>query len=50
MENKRSDAPSESDTYLPKDESGISYPPEHTALLLIDPVNDFLSEGGPVGN
>ncbi|MDQ3649216.1 MAG: isochorismatase family protein [Acidobacteriota bacterium] len=33
-------------TYLPKDEAGISYPPDRTALLVIDPVNDFLSEGG----
>jgi ureidoacrylate peracid hydrolase len=46
MENQRSSAPSEHDTYLPKGESGISYPPDRTALLLIDPVNDFLSEGG----
>lgn len=34
------------DTYLPKEETGISFPPERTALLVIDPVNDFLSEGG----
>ena len=33
-------------TYLPKGEAGISFPPERTALLVIDPVNDFLSEGG----
>ena len=33
-------------TYLPKGEPGISFPPERTALLVIDPVNDFLSEGG----
>ena len=33
-------------TYLPKEEAGISFPPERTALLVIDPVNDFLSEGG----
>jgi nicotinamidase-related amidase len=33
-------------TYLPKNEDGISFPPERTALLVIDPVNDFLSEGG----
>jgi len=33
-------------TYLPKEESGISFPPDSTALLIIDPVNDFLSEGG----
>lgn len=23
-----------------------TYPPDHTALLLVDPYNDFLSEGG----
>lgn len=33
-------------TYLPKDEPVISFPSERTVLLVIDPVNDFLSEGG----
>lgn len=33
-------------TYLPKEETEISFPPDRTALLVIDPVNDFLSEGG----
>lgn len=33
-------------TYLPKQEAGISFPHSRTALLVIDPVNDFLSEGG----
>ncbi|MEX0721572.1 MAG: isochorismatase family cysteine hydrolase [Balneolaceae bacterium] len=33
-------------TYLPKDETQISISPEKTILLVIDPVNDFLSEGG----
>ena len=33
-------------TYLPKGETGFSFPPDRTALLVIDPVNDFLSEGG----
>ena len=33
-------------TYLAKDEPTISFPPSRTALLVIDPVNDFLSEGG----
>ncbi len=33
-------------TYLPKDEAGIAFPAGRTALLVIDPVNDFLSEGG----
>ena len=33
-------------TYLPKNENGASYPQDHTVLLVIDPVNDFLSEGG----
>ncbi len=33
-------------TYLPKDEPGIAFPLRKTVLLVIDPVNDFLSEGG----
>ncbi len=33
-------------TYLAKDETGILFPKGRTALLIIDPVNDFLSEGG----
>ncbi len=33
-------------TYLPKEETGIAFSPDRTALLVIDPVNDFLSEGG----
>jgi len=33
-------------TYQPKGETGSSFPPDLTALLVIDPVNDFLSEGG----
>ncbi|MDP8937858.1 MAG: cysteine hydrolase [Actinomycetota bacterium] len=33
-------------TYRSKGERGSSYVPEHSALLVIDPVNDFLSEGG----
>jgi ureidoacrylate peracid hydrolase len=32
--------------YLAKDEPLMGLPPERTALLVIDPVNDFLSEGG----
>jgi len=32
-------------TYLPKDEAP-GYPRQRTAILIIDPVNDFLSEGG----
>lgn len=32
-------------TFLAKG-SGPGYPPERTAILIIDPVNDFLSEGG----
>ena len=31
---------------MPKEEGGTSFPPDKTALLVIDPVNDFLSEGG----
>lgn len=38
--------PAVSATYLPKAETGISFPSGCTALLVIDPVNDFLSEGG----
>jgi ureidoacrylate peracid hydrolase len=34
------------DTYLPKNQPAPGYPREKTALLVIDPVNDFLSEGG----
>jgi hypothetical protein len=33
-------------TYLPKKESTLLFPAQQTALLVIDPVNDFLSEGG----
>ncbi len=33
-------------TYRLKGERGSSFVPEQTALLVIDPVNDFLSEGG----
>jgi nicotinamidase-related amidase len=33
-------------TYLPKGETGRSLPADRTVLLVIDPVNDFLSEGG----
>jgi hypothetical protein len=32
--------------YLAKEESNLCFPPDRTALLVIDPVNDFLSEGG----
>ncbi len=38
--------PSMTATYLPKEEAGSSFPPDRTAFLVIDPVNDFLSEGG----
>ncbi len=33
-------------TYLPKNDTAKGFPPHQTALLIIDPVNDFLSEGG----
>lgn len=33
-------------TYLAKNENGLAYPPDRTILLVIDPVNDFLFEGG----
>lgn len=39
-------APENQATYLPKNENTISYPLDRTVLLVIDPVNDFLSEGG----
>lgn len=37
-------------TYRLKDELGTRFAPERTALLVIDPVNDFLSEGGAAWN
>ena len=37
-------------TYLTKKESELFFPPERTALLVIDSVNDFLSEGGAAWN
>ncbi len=33
-------------TYLSKGQETVTFPPDRTALLVIDPVNDFLSEGG----
>ncbi len=45
MESMRNESKSKA-TYLPKNETGISYPTDRTVLLVIDPVNDFLSEGG----
>jgi ureidoacrylate peracid hydrolase len=33
-------------TFLAKDDMQLSFPRERTVLLVIDPVNDFLSEGG----
>ncbi len=33
-------------TYRLKGQAGLTFPPNRTALLVIDPVNDFLSEGG----
>lgn len=33
-------------TFLAKDEASMSFPLDRTVLLIIDPVNDFLSEGG----
>jgi len=33
-------------TFLSKNEYGLGFPLDRTALLVIDPVNDFLSEGG----
>lgn len=34
------------DTYRLAGDRGWGFPPDRTALLIIDPVNDFLSEGG----
>ncbi len=55
MERKKMNDPNPKATFLPKAEGGISFPLDKTALLVIDPVNDFLSEGGaalpvPAGN
>lgn len=36
-------------TYLPKDEETLSFPPERTCLLVIDPVNDVFPKEGLVG-
>ncbi|MCA1579661.1 MAG: isochorismatase family protein [Acidobacteria bacterium] len=33
-------------TFLPKRDTELSFPNDRTVLLVIDPVNDFLSEGG----
>jgi ureidoacrylate peracid hydrolase len=33
-------------TYLAKNDATLSFPKDRTILLVIDPVNDFLSEGG----
>ncbi len=33
-------------TYRAANDASLAFPPERTALLVIDPVNDFLSEGG----
>ena len=46
MEQARPNDPNPKATFLPKQESGITFPVDKTALLVIDPVNDFLSEGG----
>ena len=46
MEQPRPNDPNSKATYLPKSEGEISFPLDKTALLVIDPVNDFLSEGG----
>jgi len=33
-------------TYRAGEDASLAFPPERSALLVIDPVNDFLSEGG----
>ncbi len=43
----RGDCAAQSDeTYLAKWNADLAFPRDRTALLIIDPVNDFLSEGG----
>lgn len=37
---------SDVDTYRLRGQAGLDYDPDHTVLLVVDPVNDFLSEGG----
>ena len=46
MEQARPNDPHQKATFKAKDEISISFPLDKTALLVIDPVNDFLSEGG----
>lgn len=46
MEQARPNDPNSKATFLPKEENNVSFPLDKTALLVIDPVNDFLSEGG----
>ncbi len=46
MEQSKAETNKTVSTYLPKEERGMSFPINSTALLVIDPVNDFLSEGG----
>jgi hypothetical protein len=48
MEQSKAETNKTVSTYLPKEERGMSFPINSTALLVIDPVNDFLSEGGEV--
>ncbi|MCA1692438.1 MAG: cysteine hydrolase [Actinobacteria bacterium] len=33
-------------TYRARDDASLAFPPDRSVLLVIDPVNDFLSEGG----
>lgn len=44
--NSSASMPEKRATYLPKNEETIAFPLDRTVLLVIDPVNDFLSEGG----
>ena len=46
MQNLNSGNGKPKDTYLPGKQNSLLFDPEKTALLVIDPVNDFLSEGG----
>jgi ureidoacrylate peracid hydrolase len=46
MEDRQTTNQHQQATFLPRGETTIIFPANKTALLVIDPVNDFLSEGG----
>lgn len=45
-DNQDRDGTSPRATYLAKDDRALTFPRDRTIMLVIDPVNDFLSEGG----